>query len=1200
MKKIYGIPLVLLFAPVLVICGGVDLLKEAGAKLRKPAENIFLDVVEEKRKVREQLEEDKKELAKDKQEFDEFIAVELEGVDKEIMRTKIALKKAPEDEFINKRLTIYNELYQVLKDLQKARDSISIIINEHIKLLDSYLDDTDFVAFKKEHKFKDYYIYYSFDDLQYLHTAILEQKHHVTQLIEQEKNANTEKSHRKQGATAAKQAYKQKQEEREKAVQASVSDVDTQRLTELLNLEERLYKNRQRLDELHFKEIEHKVQLVESKKFVAQEKLRILQYELRRIKPSIRITESDLALAKEGLGKKQNEHVRMQGVYRKRLNIILAEKQEKEKTLATFSKRYNVTLGEAVDEWRTKPEQNVLSYIGICQVGVLNSYLLLLNTKRQLLEVQDKFEDIKLNDERIQVKIKESFFKIVSRRFVSEEAIAQEIQSYEAPKAEAQANLSLYKAKVQEADELLAQQKKVLEALGNLRKDIQSKQGKLFRTAVREYFTCLEVINRAEMAVKERIDVLKQLASTYGTFISVINDTLRHTNFIVAELNSITIWHRPEYAISWAGVKNVVPDVEAFLSDVSAYVRAFNIRSFITVVYQSISRPFESLFLMIKLLALILCLLLLGLYLPRVRAFLLGISMERTGLWGVMSTLGAAISGFIHAYFVSIALWVVLFAAMMMQMVLDPYLYVLFYLFSIPYLLYVANRCIQYIVNFNIRHDYILLSQEFQRRFILVFSTLLYATIAIVFFREAFMLFMMLANYYKSELPNILLAINFIIFQISLILLISKEQILSLMPFKSEFWQWVRKQFDRYYALILLVVIAIIVMGNPYVGFGRLVLYFLRGLLYTGLLLSAFFWLYGVAKRTASHLFFAREGEIVRERFAQAKTWFGLLIIALFLVLGFIGFVIVARVWGWQIAFEDIGGWLNQSLFPGVKPPITIMSFLQFIAVVMSGFTIASGLNRFVLDKIFDLLLIDMGVQHTVTSIMRYMIIVTAVFLGFHQVGLGSLVLYLVGALALGIGWILKEPISDFVAYFIILVQRPVKIGDFIKVDEDTVGVVRQITPRSIVLRRKNSTTIVLPNSYLVNHAITNWNYLRKFIAFNDILIRIHYTEDPRTVTKLLRESVEDHPKVLKNPKPIVRLDEFGEYGYIFMVRGFLSDVYTLDQWDIASEIRFAIVKNLRDHKIKIAVPVRAYVGLVQGPSAVDTSDIPEGSGMKE
>ncbi len=201
---------------------------------------------------------------------------------------------------------------------------------------------------------------------------------------------------------------------------------------------------------------------------------------------------------------------------------------------------------------------------------------------------------------------------------------------------------------------------------------------------------------------------------------------------------------------------------------------------------------------------------------------------------------------------------------------------------------------------------------------------------------------------------------------------------------------------------------------------------------------------------------------------------------------------------------KDALSWLSAPIVPGLTPPITVLSLLQLILFILSGFMAAYALHRFVLDKIFDLLLVDTGVQHTVTSLMRYVIVIIATFFGFQKVGLGNLVMYLVGALALGIGWILKEPISDFVGYFIILVQRPIKIGDYVKIDEDTVGVVRRITPRAVVLRRKNSTTIVVPNSYVINRSVTNWNYVRKFIAFNDIVVTITYDSNPEQVHKII------------------------------------------------------------------------------------------------
>jgi len=165
-------------------------------------------------------------------------------------------------------------------------------------------------------------------------------------------------------------------------------------------------------------------------------------------------------------------------------------------------------------------------------------------------------------------------------------------------------------------------------------------------------------------------------------------------------------------------------------------------------------------------------------------------------------------------------------------------------------------------------------------------------------------------------------------------------------------------------------------------------------------------------------------------------------------------------------------------------------------------------------------------------------------------------------------------------------------------------GVVRRITPRALVLRRRNSTTIVVPNSYMFSRAITNWNYVRKYIAFDDICLLIHFNQDPELVRQLLQDATEAHPKVLKNPRPIVRLDNFAQYGYQFMVRGFISDVYTLDQWDIASEVRLLIVKKLAEHHIAIAIPVRAYApyheNKIEDPAAQSMGHMPEGGNIRE
>jgi small-conductance mechanosensitive channel len=169
------------------------------------------------------------------------------------------------------------------------------------------------------------------------------------------------------------------------------------------------------------------------------------------------------------------------------------------------------------------------------------------------------------------------------------------------------------------------------------------------------------------------------------------------------------------------------------------------------------------------------------------------------------------------------------------------------------------------------------------------------------------------------------------------------------------------------------------------------------------------------------------------------------------------------------------------------------------------------------------------------------------------------------------------------VAYFIILVQRPVKIGDYVKLSEGVEGVVRKITPRSVVLRRKNSISIVIPNSKLITQPLENFNYTRNFIAFDDILVAIKFKEDPALVKTLLAQAVAEHPQILRNPSPIIRLNDFDARGYMFMVRGYLNSAYTLDQWDIASDVRILIVQKMRAHNIELAVPI-VQVGKSEEP----------------
>ena len=124
-------------------------------------------------------------------------------------------------------------------------------------------------------------------------------------------------------------------------------------------------------------------------------------------------------------------------------------------------------------------------------------------------------------------------------------------------------------------------------------------------------------------------------------------------------------------------------------------------------------------------------------------------------------------------------------------------------------------------------------------------------------------------------------------------------------------------------------------------------------------------------------------------------------------------------------------------------------------------------------------------------------------------------------------------------------------------------------------MRYRNSTTYVVPNSQVITKAVQNWHYTRTFSAFEDILITVPYDTDPDHVRDLIFQVLDENINVLKNPRPIVRLENFVENGFEFRVRGFITADKILSLFDIASQVRLAIVRKLRTEGIPLAVPTR-------------------------
>jgi small-conductance mechanosensitive channel len=290
------------------------------------------------------------------------------------------------------------------------------------------------------------------------------------------------------------------------------------------------------------------------------------------------------------------------------------------------------------------------------------------------------------------------------------------------------------------------------------------------------------------------------------------------------------------------------------------------------------------------------------------------------------------------------------------------------------------------------------------------------------------------------------------------------------------------------------------------------------------------------------------------------------------------------NVWGFTVGYREIMSWLRKEWYSyqnaetGIRVAVNFIHLVRVFTYSVLGITAAFLINKYVLRRMFDLLLVNPGLQTIFLSLTRYAIVFTALVVGLQSIGLGTSLLYFLAALA-GLGVAGKEVIADFIGYFLILIQRPLKIGDFVRIGiedkNELEGVVRHLSLRSVIIRRKNSVTLIVPNSYVLSRPLVNWNYYRMYFAFEDIVITVSYTADPDKVKEVFLKVLDDNYEILRNPAPVVRLQAFTDNGFQFMVRGYLSHDKVLDQSEIASDIRLELVRALRKHGYRIAVPSR-------------------------
>jgi small-conductance mechanosensitive channel len=274
--------------------------------------------------------------------------------------------------------------------------------------------------------------------------------------------------------------------------------------------------------------------------------------------------------------------------------------------------------------------------------------------------------------------------------------------------------------------------------------------------------------------------------------------------------------------------------------------------------------------------------------------------------------------------------------------------------------------------------------------------------------------------------------------------------------------------------------------------------------------------------------------------------------------------------------FADLIGYidhvLNFKLFQIQQTPVTVSSLFMFLLVIVTFFILSRILRRIFLKRIMDRMRLEEGTQYNLTRITHYLVMLTGALVAFQFVGIdlsGFMVVF--GLLSVGIGFGLQNITSNFISGLILLIERPIKVGDRITIG-NTEGDVMEINMRSTTIRSLNNISIIVPNSEFVSSQVVNWSHRDLKIRL-DIDVGVSYGSDLEKVLKCLREVAVENEEVLPKPRPDVLHLGFGDSSWNMRLRVWIANPKRHPQ--TRSAINCAIVRKFRENDIEIPFPQR-------------------------
>lgn len=256
----------------------------------------------------------------------------------------------------------------------------------------------------------------------------------------------------------------------------------------------------------------------------------------------------------------------------------------------------------------------------------------------------------------------------------------------------------------------------------------------------------------------------------------------------------------------------------------------------------------------------------------------------------------------------------------------------------------------------------------------------------------------------------------------------------------------------------------------------------------------------------------------------------------------------------------------------GIK--LSLGNLIMAMMMLLFASRISRLITRAIDKRLIQKFVHDKSSQTTYQTFAFYGVLAGFVTLSLAVAGIPLTVFTVFGgALAIGVGFGSQNIVNNFISGIILLVERPIKVGDIVELDSIT-GTVQTIGIRSSQIRNGEGKIYVVPNSFFLEKSVLNWSYENTIIK-TQVNFGVAYGTDVKKVEHVCMDILLNTEGILQTPIPLVLFTDFSESTLDFQIHFWVDLSQISSTAEIRSSVRYKIDEKFRYHKIEMAFPQR-------------------------